>query len=283
MNEDNIKEKIVSAFNVRLGPLIDDTVKIVMAEVQQQMRQLQMEKHHLQGQIQQLQPLQAQNQQLQAEMQQLQNTIRQLQFEKQQLQGQMQRLMKEYEMLNGKIVAQKKENYDYLEKIKELERKIDELKRQNIGIRQPVASPSPKETVVPQKEAAISLKTTESPTRQTIYTNNILEKFNNWASNPSSELPREFSYLEGEIKMRTAQYPRETSAKTQWICNKSGEKKYLFPNPNFFDQMTDISDLYLMDVNRLREKGRNKIKVTIPCEMMDSGYINFQGRLELLQ
>jgi hypothetical protein len=139
-----------------------------------------------------------------------------------------------------------------------------------------------------EKENSVKRKvvnTSEKDEQQQINTYNdyIINKFNQWAGNPSRrQLPSGFSYLSGEIKIRTNQALKATASETKWICNINDNQKYLFPNPNFFDQMTDISELYVMDLSMLKEKGRNRIKITKPCEIVGDGFINFPGKLELI-
>ena len=113
--------------------------------------------------------------------------------------------------------------------------------------------------------------------------NTIIEKFNEWAANPISIIPVEFSYLAGDFSIRMNQQDlTETVEETKWIINRGGEKKYLLPNPNLFDPMTNISELYKMDLNLLKVKGRNKIKIITPCEISSSGFIEFAGELKIL-
>ncbi|GHV78315.1 hypothetical protein AGMMS49944_01060 [Spirochaetia bacterium] len=109
-----------------------------------------------------------------------------------------------------------------------------------------------------------------------------LDVFNKWAGNPSSDLPKAFYYIEGDIKIRTKHSIKESFTETKWITNREGMKKYLFPNPCSFNQMTDISTLYEMDQAKLKGKGQNKIKVVKPCEMIEAGFIEFKGELEIL-
>jgi uncharacterized repeat protein (TIGR02543 family) len=111
----------------------------------------------------------------------------------------------------------------------------------------------------------------------------VMDAFNLWAENPSNPLPPEvFYYIEGEMKIRVKREIKESAAETKWITNRKGTKKYLFPNPNSFNQMTDIHELYKMDQAKLRGRGQNKIKIIIPCEMTKDGFIEFPGELELL-
>jgi uncharacterized repeat protein (TIGR02543 family) len=111
----------------------------------------------------------------------------------------------------------------------------------------------------------------------------VVESFNLWAENPSVPLPLEsFYYIEGEINIRTVTIIKESPVETKWITNRNGVKKYLFPNPNSFNQMTNILKFYTMDQAKLKGKGQNKIKIIRPCEMKENGFIEFPGALELL-
>ncbi|MDR2194422.1 MAG: hypothetical protein LBP19_08160 [Treponema sp.] len=117
------------------------------------------------------------------------------------------------------------------------------------------------------------------------FTSDPVSAFNIWASNPISRLPDNFYYLEHDMRVRREQSLTPSATETRWISNKDASKtgkKYLFPNPNFFDQMTDISELYIMDLTKLRPRGQNRITITKPCEMSGSGYINYHGELTLL-
>ena len=109
-----------------------------------------------------------------------------------------------------------------------------------------------------------------------------VQAFNRWAANPSGDIPAGFFYLAGEFKIRLNQNVNTTNDRNaKWICDK--DKVLLFPNPNSFDQFTDISELYKMDFSKLQPKGKNKIKIKQACEMAAStGFINFSGELELL-
>jgi hypothetical protein len=112
---------------------------------------------------------------------------------------------------------------------------------------------------------------------------NPLVVFNAWAANPGGELPSILYYMKGEPRIRvTQQLPESTTGPTKWISNRTGSKKYLLPNPNLFDDRTDISELYKMDMGSLKPKGQNKVKAIDPCEMSDTGFINYPGKLQLL-
>jgi len=115
-----------------------------------------------------------------------------------------------------------------------------------------------------------------------IRSDDIVSSFNTWAINPQLKLPSAFYYVKENPKIKTSQSLSETSKPTKWIVNRDGTKKYLFPNPNFFNRFTDISAFYILDVNFLRAEGQNRIEITKPCEMTDSGFINFSGELDIL-
>jgi len=110
----------------------------------------------------------------------------------------------------------------------------------------------------------------------------VTEAFNLWAANPVGPLPEAFYYINGDIKIRTKREIKESAEETKWITNRNGTKKYLFPNPNSFNQMTNIPELYTMDQSKLKGRGQNKIKIITPCEMTKDGFVEFAGELELL-
>ena len=111
----------------------------------------------------------------------------------------------------------------------------------------------------------------------------VTEYFNSWAKNPSAPLPHEtFYYIEGGMNIRTKCEIKESTTETKWITNRSGGKKYLFPNPNTFSPMTNINELYEMNQAKLKVRGQNKIKIVKPCEMTEDGFVNLPGKLEIL-
>jgi uncharacterized protein YoxC len=112
----------------------------------------------------------------------------------------------------------------------------------------------------------------------------IIAKFNNWAANPVfGNIPGEFAYLMGDFRIRMNQQEiTETAEEAKWIINREGKKKYLLPNPNFFNPMTNISELYKMDLNMLKAQGKNKIRIITPCEISPSGFIELPGELKIL-
>jgi hypothetical protein len=110
----------------------------------------------------------------------------------------------------------------------------------------------------------------------------VIEAFNQWAANPVGPLPEAFYYIEGEMNIRTKHELKEISVSSKWIINRKGTRKYLFPSPNSFNQMTNILELYKMDLTKLKGKGQNKIRIITPCEMTKDGFVEFAGELELL-
>ncbi|GMO41391.1 MAG: hypothetical protein Ta2F_17310 [Termitinemataceae bacterium] len=109
----------------------------------------------------------------------------------------------------------------------------------------------------------------------------VLSNFNKWALNPNSMLAPGMYYVSGELKVRSAQDFTKSERETMWITNEAG-KKYLFPNPLFFDLTTNISQFYKMDAAKLKRRGMNQIKVIKPCEIEENGVINYAGELQLL-
>jgi len=110
--------------------------------------------------------------------------------------------------------------------------------------------------------------------------NNKIQVFNQWAAEPSGKIPPGFSYVCGELKRRMNQTFELVSVPAKWIVDN--ENKILFPNPNFLDEVTDISEFYAMDVKLLKPKGRNRIRIVTPCEIVEDGFIRFAGELEII-
>jgi hypothetical protein len=109
-----------------------------------------------------------------------------------------------------------------------------------------------------------------------------LSVFNEWAKNPVTPLPSGFYYLQNDIKIRSPQPLVKSALETKWISNSEGIRQYLFPNPNSFNEMTNISELYVIKEGALKPKDQNRLQITKPCEMKDRGYIDFPGELRLL-
>jgi uncharacterized repeat protein (TIGR02543 family) len=112
---------------------------------------------------------------------------------------------------------------------------------------------------------------------------NPVSVFNNWAASPFTQLPKSFYYIEGDLRIRVAHELTESqNTDSKWITNRDGVKKYLFPNPNSFNQMTNIDELYKMDMSKLKAKGQNRVKIIKPCNMTNNGFVEFPGELEIL-
>jgi predicted nuclease with TOPRIM domain len=154
--------------------------------------------------------------------------------------------------------------------------KIEELERENQRLR--------RETIKPLDEAVYGdRKAPEKKVPEYEEWPLIFDAFNRWAANPTPRtLPSGFSYVEGEFRIRSKNdYRPSSSDGSKWIVNTKGGKKYLLPNPLSFDLLTNISELYHMDMSRL-QASNNKIKIVKPCELLDEGYINYPGELTIL-
>ncbi|GMO69858.1 MAG: hypothetical protein Ta2A_18260 [Treponemataceae bacterium] len=113
-------------------------------------------------------------------------------------------------------------------------------------------------------------------------TGNPVADFNAWAANPVSRLPSGFHYVIDDIRILTTYQNIKSGAETKWISNESGAQKYLFPNPTLLNQMSDIGEFYTMPPSGFNAKGQNRINITKPCEMTNTGYITYRGELRLL-
>jgi uncharacterized repeat protein (TIGR02543 family) len=109
------------------------------------------------------------------------------------------------------------------------------------------------------------------------------DAFNSWAANPASPLPKAFYYIAGDVlEVRTNFTINESSnPESKWIVNREGTTKYLFPNPNTFNQITNLS-LYDMNNEKLKGRWQNRIRIIKACEIKDGGFIEFKGELEIL-
>jgi hypothetical protein len=137
-------------------------------------------------------------------------------------------------------------------------------------------------------------QTVQQETRQNVYQNansytndpissdGIIEKFNEWAKSPQSILPSQFIYTDGELRLREKQNIKDGNNSSLWIKNKSGPKKYIFPNPNVIDQIGgDIDAIYTITGTR-KARGQNKVIINKPCEIRDDGWIEYKGSMDLL-
>jgi len=110
-----------------------------------------------------------------------------------------------------------------------------------------------------------------------------IDLFNTWSKNPRSLLPFQYNYAEGDLKLREKQKILSSSSKNAtWIINKSGPVKYIFPNPEAIDQLSGKIDvLYTVTGNR-RARGQNKVIIQNACVIMEDGWIEYKGELNLL-
>jgi len=131
-----------------------------------------------------------------------------------------------------------------------------------------------------KQQYTVNVPIKQSNVIKTKINDNMINVFNQWASNPTKILPSGFNYVSGELKRSINQTIEKVSSETKWIVD--ADVKILFPNPNFMDDVTDISEFYLMDVTKLKPKGKNRFKIIEPCEIVEDGIIVFQGKLELL-
>ena len=180
-------------------------------------------------------------------------------------------LLRKIDDLEDEIAIIKKHYKELENNYYDNSKKISTLESKNNDLFQKINKKEPKSTVM-------------TPSRNELFepTDTVINSFNNWASCPNLTLPPEFTYVTGDFRIRTNQQEfTETQEKTKWIINRRGTKTYLLPNPNSFDQMTNL-DLYEMDLNMLKGKGKNKIKIITPCEISSSGFIEFMGKLQIL-
>jgi flagellar biosynthesis chaperone FliJ len=164
----------------------------------------------------------------------------------------------------------------------QINRQIDSVITSNKELGRRIAALEAKNnTLMPRNNEYESKRVPPSPA-QPVQTDSNITRFNVWAANPTMRLPSAFTFLAGEPRILTAQQLAETTEETKWITNRTGARKYLFPNPNLFNQMTDIRELYDMDQRMLKEKGKNKIQIITPCEISATGWIEFPGELKIL-
>lgn len=167
--------------------------------------------------------------------------------------------------------------------IKELYQKIINLEAENKNFSQIIGNQEIKNSKLQIISETATRNELLNKSNNNIQNDRIITIFNEWAANPISIIPKDFAYLIGDFRIRINQQElAETQEKTKWIINRGGVKKYLLPNPNFFDPMTNISELYKMNLNMLKAKGKNKIKIITPCEISSSGFIELPGELEIL-
>lgn len=117
---------------------------------------------------------------------------------------------------------------------------------------------------------------------ETINSDNTIDSFNQWAKDPRTMLPSQFNYADGDLRLREKQTIRISNSNSMWITNKSGLKKYLFPNPGAIDQIGgDIDVIYTVSGTR-RAKGQNRVFIQKACEIKEDGWIEYKGALSIL-
>jgi len=115
-----------------------------------------------------------------------------------------------------------------------------------------------------------------------------IELFNSWAKNPQLPLPPEFYFISGDPKERFEAINLLSSISDEpkkWIANQTGNgqsKQYLFYNPNFINEGTDITPLYTIENStKLQAMRKNKIRIIGACEIKNDQIVSC-GVLEVL-
>lgn len=156
-------------------------------------------------------------------------------------------------------------------------KQIDDLKYQIQGLKREISRQEDEK----EREREIQKKQEKEKVLESLLPSEILAQFNNWAANPSSELPKIFFYVRGDVNIRTNQRIEESILPAKWITNRYGKKKFLFPNPALFNDRTNIGYLYEGKMDNLKPSG-NRIEVLEPCEITENGFIEFLGKMRLL-
>ena len=179
---------------------------------------------------------------------------------------------------------------DYIENfIRNLNIRVTELENSNKILKEEIvklkkerniSSEKKPVSIMPVPAAALqeSVKNTVSAVQD-----NIIEMFNQWARDPLIKLPPTFFYyVDGELKLREKQKTVPGNSFSLWIMNKTGTRKYLFPNPDAIDQIGgDIDVIYTVNGIR-RARGQNKVAIQKACEIKEDGWIEYKGTLNLL-
>jgi DNA repair exonuclease SbcCD ATPase subunit len=179
----------------------------------------------------------------------------------------------DFDKLKTKLASLKAEKDESDNDYKELRNERDDIIRERDKLREQLRQ-SEKMTVRNEPVRAPYVQKSNS-------SNAMLSAFNSWAARPSAILPNNFFYAEGNFKIRTKQDINETREPTEWIIYKSSGIRYLFPNPIFFNDRTDISYLYQGEMNFLKPRD-NRIQILEPCEISETGFIEFPGKFKLL-
>ena len=159
------------------------------------------------------------------------------------------------------------------DKISEVQVKFDNLKIENQKFK----------NEIDQLKAQISQQGMKPNSPIAAAEDNTIKIFNEWAKNPKLPLPPQFKFADGKLRLREKQEIYETNdIDSLWIINKSGDVKYLFPNPNAIDEIGgNIENIYAVTGTR-KAKGQNKVKILDACKLKDGGFIEFKGELNLL-
>jgi len=179
--------------------------------------------------------------------------------------------------LRNKIDGFFTENHTLKDQIQKLKEERDFLEREKMKIEN--AHESFSSDLPVSNEISV-------PTGMTSH-NDAIARFNTWATKSNHPLPQQFYFLEGDPKKRydTVHLANESDSPTRWIVNRVGHgqhRQYLLPNPDFFDEGTDISRLYLMqDTKNLGGRGENKIEIIKACEIQNGEIISC-GELKIL-
>ena len=184
--------------------------------------------------------------------------------------------------------AQYQNNFDYLSgEISKIQKIADNLMIENKKLKNDIEQLKDKisQQEIKSNVSPISTITIENNKINSVSTpaDNILKIFNDWAKEPKTRPPSQFTFAEGELKLRENQNIKETGNNNSlWIINKSGTIKYLFPNPNAIDGIGgDIDPVYTVTGTR-KAKGQNRINIHKACEIKDGGWIEYKGELTLL-
>jgi len=165
----------------------------------------------------------------------------------------------------------------FLKNFKDIYKKdIEKLQDENKELRDRVEELQKKLSLISAQNGPFSAETRTKNDNK-----HILALFNKWAAMPEQILPNKFCYIQGNMRIRTKQEIKMVNRETEWITNTGSGEKYLFPNPVFLNDRTDISELYQGNMEKLALRG-NRIEILEPCKVLDSGYIEFPGKLRIL-
>lgn len=173
-----------------------------------------------------------------------------------------------------------KRNNEFVQKIAALENQIKSISSRLEKIEKANAA---KDAASPVARSAV----TQNAVTQNAAVNNyvdeaLVQKFNAWAEYSAAALSGDFMFLAGDIKVRAALNLTESAAPSEWITNRTGAKKYLFPNPQFLDDRSNITAFYENGIGFTKPKGQNKIRIIKPCEIENSNFISYPGKLQIL-